>query len=71
MLFTKYCAEKGKIQIEDRFYSILLAPMKSFYQSRNLGRTQMRLAMVEPPEKMNQTAKVLKGLFYNFIKSTN
>ena len=71
VLFTKYCAEKGKIQIEDRFYSILLAPMKSFYQSRNLGRTQMRLAMVEPPEKMNQTAKVLKGLFYNFIKSTN
>ena len=69
VLFTKYCAEKGKVKIKNRSYSILLAPMKSFYQDRNLGRTQMRLAVVEPPEKMNLTAEVLKILFLDFNKT--
>ena len=69
VLFTKYCAEKGRVKIKQCFYSILLAPMKSFYQNTKLGRTQMRLAVVEPPEKMNLTAEVLKSLFFEYNKS--
>ena len=69
VLFTKYCAEKGKVEIKQCFYSILLAPMKSFYQNAKLGRTQMRLAVVEPPQKMNLTAEVLKSLFFAYNKS--
>ena len=71
VLFTKYCAEKGKIKIKNRFYSILLAPMKSFYQNKDLGRTQMRLAIVEPPEKIKFTAEILKNLFIEFKKTIN
>jgi aspartate aminotransferase len=69
VLFTKYCAEKGKINIENRYYSILLAPMKLFYQNKELGRTQMRLAVVEPPEKIKLTAEILKNLFIEYKKT--
>ena len=68
-MFTKYCAEKGKINIENRYYSILLAPMKLFYQNKELGRTQMRLAVVEPPEKIKLTAEILKNLFIEYKKT--
>ena len=69
ILFTKYCAEKGKIKIKNQYYSILLAPMKLFYQNKELGRTQMRLAVVEPPEKIKLTAEILKNLFIEYKKT--
>lgn len=69
--FTNYCASEGKILIKGKFYTLLLAPMKSFYNNPNFGQFQMRLAVVEPPEKIKLCPKILKQLLLNYCKKNN
>jgi hypothetical protein len=45
--------------------------MKSFYNNPNFGQFQMRLAAVEPPEKIKLCPKILKQLLLNFCKKNN
>ena len=66
--FVQYCAKKGKVQIEGKFYTLLLAPMDGFYLNSKLGNTQLRIAIVETPKKMLLAPKVLSKLFVDYSK---
>ena len=66
--FVNYCAKKGKVIIKDNSYTLLLAPMNGFYSSSELGKSQLRIAIVESAEKMNLAPKILSILFNNFYK---
>lgn len=53
--FVMYCASRGAVQLEGRRYTLLVSPMAGFYHGKgksNPGRTQMRIAYVEPPQSM-------------------
>ncbi len=54
--FVLYCAGQGRVDRSGRDYTLLTAPMAGFYSvspgTLNPGRTQMRVAYVEPPERM-------------------
>lgn len=62
--FARYAAKEGNIDNE----TLLVAPMEGFYLSGNkhLGKTQMRLAYVEPPERIERIPKLLAQLFKAF-----
>jgi aspartate aminotransferase len=68
MEFVLYCAREGAVERTGRRYTLLVAPMAGFYRSApgpsNPGRTQMRIAYVEPPELM----KLVPGLFVELLK---
>ena len=63
-----YCAKHGKVEIADKNYTLLLAPMNGFYSNPEIGRTQLRVAIVEPPDKMVLAPKILSKLFSDFNK---
>ena len=54
--FVLYCAENGSVEFEDVETTLLVAPMKGFYDiendDENPGRTQFRISFVETPENM-------------------
>lgn len=66
--FVLYCAREGKVDLNGKKYTLLVAPMEGFYNvaghERNPGKTQMRVAYVEPPERM----KLVPGLFSALLK---
>ena len=66
--FVQYCAKRGKTKIKDKFYTLLLAPMDGFYSKSKLGNTQLRIAIVETPEKMLLAPKILSKLFVDYTK---
>ena len=66
--FVDYCASNGKVKLEGRYYTLLLAPMNGFYTKQNLGETQVRLAMVESEERMMITPIILKKLLSEYLK---
>ena len=56
--FVNFCAEKGSVKLIKKLYTVLLAPMKGFYFNSNIGKTQVRLALVEDPiYKLSLTPK--------------
>lgn len=67
--FVLWCATKGKVDTSDGAWTLLTAPMGGFYDTSELpdnpGRTQFRVAFVEPPDVM---AKV-PNLFANLLKT--
>ncbi len=69
--FVMYCAERGKVELEDGFYTLLTAPMSGFYSAsspaNNPGRTQMRLAFVESPERMRLVPRLLVSLLKSYL----
>ena len=65
--FVKYCASEGKVDIDGRNYTLLLAPMGGFYSDSNQGRTQMRVAMVEPKDLIEKTPEVLSRLYFDYL----
>ena len=67
--FVHYCAKRGKTKIKDKLYTLLLAPMDGFYSNPKLGNTQLRIAIVETPEKMLLAPKVLSKLFVDYTKT--
>ena len=67
--FVMYCARSGAVEMEGRRYTLLVAPMSGFYgddRSPNPGRTQMRIAYVEPPEAMQKVPILFRELLVRF-----
>jgi aspartate aminotransferase len=68
MEFVLYCARRGTVERKGDRYTLLVAPMSGFYSvppgTPNPGRTQMRIAYVEPPEQM----KLVPGLFAELLR---
>lgn len=66
--FVLYCAEEGSIEIDGVETTLLVAPMKGFYNIKgddiNPGSTQFRISFVESPENM---AKIPE-LFIKLLK---
>ena len=64
--FIEHCALKGKYKIKEKFYTLLLAPMKGFYQSNDIGKTQARIAIVESEKLIKMTPVVLTKLLEDY-----
>lgn len=67
--FVMYCARSGAVELEGRRYTLLVAPMSGFYgddRGPNPGRTQMRIAYVEPPEAMQKVPILFRELLVRF-----
>jgi hypothetical protein len=47
-------------------YTLLLAPMNGFYSDSKKGKTQMRVAMVEPKDLIQNTPQILSGLYWAY-----
>ncbi|MEI7885008.1 MAG: aminotransferase class I/II-fold pyridoxal phosphate-dependent enzyme [Clostridia bacterium] len=56
--FVMYCAQEGYVNYQGVDTTLLVAPMKGFYDVKpgqhNPGTTQMRIAYVETPENMDK-----------------
>jgi len=66
--FVQYCAAEGKVELDGNNYTLLLAPMSGFYSDPAKGRTQMRLAMVEPKNLIEKTPKLLFELYNSYCE---
>ncbi|MCF2140257.1 MAG: aminotransferase class I/II-fold pyridoxal phosphate-dependent enzyme [Candidatus Lokiarchaeota archaeon] len=68
--FVMYCTTKGKVSIDGELYTLLVAPMAGFYSvedpENNPGKTQMRIAYVETPEKMRLIPEIFTTLFSEY-----
>lgn len=66
MDFVLFCAQKGKVKLKGEELTLLVAPMAGFYSlpegAPNPGRTQMRIAYVESPERMAQVPTLFTTL---------
>ncbi|MGE0487855.1 MAG: aminotransferase class I/II-fold pyridoxal phosphate-dependent enzyme [Vulcanimicrobiota bacterium] len=65
--FVLWCASEGAVEREDGKWTLLTAPMAGFYSpavgAKNPGLTQMRVAFVEPPERMLLVPDLFAALF--------
>lgn len=70
MDFVLYCAGEGGVELDGRLTTLLTAPMSGFYTvpegQPNPGRTQMRIAYVEPPERMALVPRLFAELFAQY-----
>ncbi len=70
--FVMYCAQKGEVEINGVKKTLLVAPMAGFYSppagAPNPGKTQMRIAYVEPPEIMAEVPTLFARLLQNFLE---
>ncbi|MBU0757865.1 MAG: aminotransferase class I/II-fold pyridoxal phosphate-dependent enzyme [Nanoarchaeota archaeon] len=70
--FVKFCAIEGKVDINGKETTLLVAPMTGFYNTpkgeESPGITQMRIAAVEPEEQMKIVPKLFAELFREFEK---
>lgn len=72
--FAIFCASEGKVDVDGKAYTMLASPMEEFYELRgegNPGLTQMRIAYVESPEKMDLVPKVFAELFGQYISKNS
>ena len=65
--FTMYCATKGKVKVDNEYYTLFLAPMKGFYIHPEYGTTQMRVAMVEDYNIMINAPFILSKLLNQYL----
>ena len=66
--FVNFCAEKGLVKIDQKSFTVLLAPMKGFYKNSHIGKTQVRLALVESVKLLDIAPKIISTLFKTFSK---
>lgn len=70
MDFVMYCAAKGKVSIDGKDLTLLVSPMDGFYSvapgQHNPGKTQMRIAYVETPERMKMVPRLFAELFRQY-----
>jgi aspartate aminotransferase len=70
--FVLWCAQKGSVEVDGKAVTVLTAPMAGFYSvpagAPNPGRTQMRLAYVETPERMAKIPAILAELLRIYEK---
>lgn len=71
--FVYFCASKGKVQIDGKELTLLVAPMWWFYSPAegeiNPGKTQMRIAYILSQEEMKLVPIVFKALFEQYETS--
>ena len=71
--FVLYCTSRGAVDIEGTPTTLLTAPMSGFYSvepgAENPGRTQMRIAYVEPPDRMALVPRLFAELLSQFESS--
>lgn len=71
--FVLYCAQKGSVNMNGVETTLLVAPMKGFYDIQpgqpNPGSTQFRISFVETPEKMAQIPELFVKLLQQFEAS--
>jgi aspartate aminotransferase len=69
--FVLWCAEEGEVEVERQPWTLLTAPMAGFYDvptgEPNPGRTQMRVAFVENPERMAMVPKLFARLLRAYL----
>lgn len=65
--FVLWCAQYGAVEMDGGTFTLLTAPMGGFYSvsggQPNPGKTQMRIAYVESPERMRKVPALLGQLF--------
>jgi aspartate aminotransferase len=70
MDFVAFCASEGYVDVDGKRLTLLTAPMGGFYTvadgAQNPGRTQMRIAYVEPPERMALVPRLFTELFRQY-----
>ena len=70
--FVKFCARKGKVDINGKYRTLFLSPMISFYSckkiEKNPGRTQMRIAYIKDLEEMKQIPVLFKKLMDQYLE---
>lgn len=67
--FVLWCAREGKVDIDGRERTLLVAPMAGFYnvEGENPGKTQMRIAYVESPDRMKLVPRLFAELFRRYV----
>lgn len=71
MDFVLYCAREGTVDLDNKQYTLLVAPMSGFYDlppEENPGRTQMRVAYVEPLDRMKLVPELFKRLLQEYLE---
>jgi aspartate aminotransferase len=72
--FVMYCAQKGEVNIHGVKKTLLVSPMEGFYSSDlgqlHPGKTQMRIAYVEPPEIMAEVPILFAQLLHDYTETT-
>lgn len=70
--FVVWCASEGAIDENGSTVTVLTAPLAEFYsvddENDNPGRTQIRVAFVQPPEVMARVPRLLVGLFRKYLQ---
>lgn len=68
--FVLYCAEKGSVKVNGVETTLLVAPMKGFYNvdegEVNSGTTQFRISFVETPENLSKIPQLFVELLNQF-----
>ena len=68
--FVMYCAQEGSVDLSGVETTLLVAPMKGFYDIKpgkvNPGSTQMRIAFVETPENMEKVPELFVKLLRQY-----
>lgn len=68
--FVMYCAQEGSVDLNGVETTLLVAPMKGFYDLKpgepNPGSTQMRIAFVETPENMEKVPELFIKLLRKY-----
>jgi aspartate aminotransferase len=68
--FVLWSAEFGAVEIDGTNWTLLSSPMAGFYDTPagepNPGKTQMRIAFVETPDKMALVPRVFAELFRRY-----
>jgi len=69
--FVLWCASEGRTSVDGEDWTLLTAPMADFYDvapgQPNPGRTQMRVAYVETPERMAQVPALFTELLGQYL----
>ena len=64
--FVLYCAQEGSVNIDGVETTLLVAPLKGFYDiakgDKNPGSTQFRISFVETPENMAKVPELFVKL---------
>ena len=73
--FVLYCAREGKVEAGGKERTLLVTPMAGFYSipvgKVNPGKTQMRIAFVETPDRMKLVGGLFRELFLRYESGRN
>jgi aspartate aminotransferase len=68
--FVMYCAQEGHLRVDGENLTLLVAPMTGFYNveegTENPGKTQVRIAHVQPADRMRLVPLLFSGLFEQY-----